>query len=479
MPGGSKGARSDRARSLRKAAMGLGAAAAIMGAVTSARADDGATAAEPARTGPPVSSFELSNGMRGVVIVDRRAPVVTHMVWYRVGAADEPFGKSGIAHFLEHLMFKGTDDIPPGEFSKIIAANGGQDNAFTSYDYTAYFQRIAKDRLEMVMRMEADRMTDLALDEEQVLTERKVVIEERNSRTDNDPRALFGEQFNAALYLNHPYGLPVIGWRREIESLSRQDALDFYQRFYGPENAILVVAGDVTPEAVETLAKQHYGAIPRAGLATYQRPVEPPQIAPRRIAMSDPKVRQPYVRRSYIAPSYVTAAPGEAEALALLAEILGGGQTSRLNKALVLDQKISIGAGASYWGVARDDTSFSVYGVKAPGASLEAVEAAIDAEIARMAEAGPTAEELERAKTVLISSSIYRQDSQSSMARMYGSALVVGLEIEDVHAWPDRIRAVSAEDVKRAAASLDLGASVTGTLTGVEAGVEAGDRPTQ
>ncbi|MEO1330808.1 MAG: pitrilysin family protein [Pseudomonadota bacterium] len=448
-------------RRLRATALGAAAALATSASLAMAEAGD-------ATSGPAVSDFELSNGMRGVVIVDRRAPVVTHMVWYRVGAADEPPGKSGIAHFLEHLMFKGTDDIPSGQFSKIVAENGGQDNAFTSLDYTAYFQRIAKDRLEMVMRMEADRMTDLALAEEDVRTERLVVLEERSSRTDTEPRALFGEQFNAALYLNHPYGVPVIGWRREIEALGRDDALDFYKRFYAPENAILVVAGDVSPDEVEALAKTHYGAIPRADPPQFERPQEPPQIAARRISMSDPKVRQPFMRRSYIAPSYVTAEPGRAEALAVLSDILGGGQTSRLNRALVLDQKISIGAGASYWGVARDDASFGVYGVPAPGVALEDVEAAIDAEIARMIEEGPTEEELERAKTVLVSAAIYRQDSQAGMARMYGSALIVGLTVEDVKQWPDRIQAVTAEDVKAAAAALDIRASVTGYLTGVE-----------
>ena len=450
------GARSTAA--LRSASLaGLGLAAGLTISATPAQAVD---------TGPEISTFELENGMRGVVIEDHRAPVVTHMVWYKVGAADEPPGRSGIAHFLEHLMFKGTDEIPPGEFSKIIAANGGQDNAFTSNDYTAYFQRIAKDRLDLVMKMEADRMRDLVLDEESVATERDVVIEERNSRTDNDPQSQFYEQFNAALYQNHPYGLPVIGWRREIEKLSREDALSFYQRFYGPENAILVVAGDVEPAEVEALAAAHYGEVEAAGLTPHERPQEPPHRAARRVEMVDEKVRQPFMTRGYLTPSYVTAEDGDAHALAVAAEILGGGVTARLSKELVLGQKIALNAGAYYRGVARDDTTFAFYVVPTEGVSLQEAEAAADAAMAALAAEGPTEAELERAKMVLISSSIYQQDSQSSMARMYGSALTVGLSIEDVREWPDMVRAVSADDVKRALSELlKIEASVTGYLS--------------
>ncbi|MBX2854226.1 MAG: insulinase family protein [Rhodobacteraceae bacterium] len=435
-----------------------------------------AAPAQAAETGPQISTFKLENGLQGVVIEDHRAPVVTHMVWYRVGAADEPPGRSGIAHFLEHLMFKGTDEIPPGEFSKIIAANGGQDNAFTSNDYTAYFQRIAKDRLDLVMKMEADRMRDLVLDEESVVTERAVVIEERNSRTDNDPQSQFYEQFNATLYKNHPYGLPVIGWRREIEKLSLDDAIDFYKRFYGPDNAILVVAGDVDPEEVEALATAHYGAVEAADIQAHERPQEPPHLAARRVVMVDEKVRQPFLTRGYLTPSYVTAESGDAHALAVASEILGGGTTARLSKELVLGQKIALNAGAYYRGVSRDDTTFAFYVVPADGVSLEDAEAAADAALASLVNDGPSEAELERAKMVLISSSIFQQDSQSSMARMYGSALTVGLDIEDVRVWPDKIRAVSAEDVKRVLGELlKIEASVTGYLSAPERGASKTD----
>ena len=431
----------------------------------------GLVAATPAAAvdGPKISTFTLENGLRAVVIEDRRAPVVTHMVWYAVGAADEPAGQSGIAHFLEHLMFKGTETLAPGEFSSIIAANGGQDNAFTSLDYTGYFQRIASDRLGLVMGLEADRMRNLRLDEENVRTERDVVIEERNSRTDNDPGSQFFEQFNAALYQNHPYGVPIVGWRHEIEELSREDALAFYEDFYGPENAILIVAGDVDAAGVEALAKEHYGPIERTGVSPRPRPQEPPHRAARRIEMVDEKVRQPFMTRGYLVPSYVTGEPRETTAMAVMSEILGGGVTSRLSKSLVLDQKIALSAGSYYRGLARDDTVFAFSATPADGVSLETVEAAADEAITQLAAEGPTEAELERAKMVIISSSIYRQDSQSSMARMYGAALVIGLDVEDVRRWPDDVRAVTADDVRAAAAALRLEASVTGYLKGVEA----------
>ncbi|MCE8469529.1 insulinase family protein, partial [Rhodovulum sulfidophilum] len=242
-----------------------------------------------------VTDFTLQNGMEVVVIEDHRAPVVVQMVWYKVGAADEPPGKSGIAHFLEHLMFKGTDAVGPGDFSKIVEENGGSDNAFTSWDYTAYFQRVAADRLDLMMQIEADRMTGLKLSEEDVATERNVILEERNQRTENDPGALFSEQRRAAQYLNHPYGIPIIGWRHEMEGLSRADALSYYRTYYAPNNAVLVVAGDVEPDAVRAMAEAHYGPLaPSETLPPRLRPQEPPQLAARHLTYDDPRVAQPY-----------------------------------------------------------------------------------------------------------------------------------------------------------------------------------------
>ena len=433
----------------------------------------------PVRAEPPVTTFELDNGMQVVVIEDHRAPVVTHMVWYRVGSADEPRGRSGIAHFLEHLMFKGTDEIPDGAFSKLVAAQGGEDNAFTSYDYTGYFQRIAADRLPIVMKMEADRMRDLAITPEHVKTEREVIIEERNTRTDNSPDALFSEQMNAAQYLNHAYGVPVIGWRNEMEQLSLQDALDWYQRYYAPDNAILVVAGDVTPDKVRELAETHYGPLDPSGNPPDARPQEPPQLAARRLEMTDARVGQDYVARSYLVPAYDPEDPGESAALDMLAAILGNGVASRLSQSLQIEQGIAIGTGAWYSPRSRDATTLSVYGVPAEGHTLDEVEAAIDAELAKIAETGPTEEELARAKRVAGASLVFAQDNQAALARLYGASLAMGFGVEDVQRWPEAIEAVTVEDVRQAAARHIVPEnSVTGRLmrTATPASMPAGEK---
>jgi zinc protease len=414
-----------------------------------------------------VTRFTLDNGMQVVVIPDRRAPVVTHMVWYNVGAADEPKGKSGIAHFLEHLMFKGTEKVAPGDFSKIVRKNGGEDNAFTSQDFTAYFQRIARDRLDLVMGLEADRMQNLKLTDEAVLPERDVVKEERRSRTENDPASLLGEQVDAALYLAHPYGKPIIGWMDEVAQLTREDALDFYRTHYTPKNAILIVAGDVTPEEVKTLAGKHYGPLKNTAEPPARvRTAEPEPIAARRVAMQDPKVATPSVQRAYLAPAYASGKASEAEALEVLAEVLGGSATSRLYRDLVVDQKLAAQAGASYNGDNRDAGEFMVYAAPVPGGSVEAAEAAIDATIARLLADGVTAEEVERAKNRLIATNVYALDSQFRLAYLFGAALTSGRTVDDVLEWEKRIEAVTPADVTAAArAVLHAPRSVTGVLT--------------
>ncbi|MEM9010020.1 MAG: pitrilysin family protein [Pseudomonadota bacterium] len=423
--------------------------------------------APAARADAEVTTFTLENGMDVVVIEDNRAPIVTHMVWYRVGAADEPPGKSGIAHYLEHLMFKGTDEIPEGAFSKIVAENGGTDNAFTSWDYTGYFQRIAADRLDIVMRMEADRMRDLVISEAVWQPERDVILEERNTRVENDPSAIFSEQQNAALFLNHPYSVPIIGWRHEIEELTREDALDFYARYYAPNNAILIVAGDVTPDGVRELAEIHYGVIsPNPDLPPRVRPQEPPQLSPRRITYSDPRVRQPYVIRTYLAPERDSGAQEEAAALTILARLLGAsGITSVFGQRLQVEEGIALSTGAYYRGLGLDDQSFGIYAVPVPGTSLEEAEARLDAAIAAFLEEGPDPEHLERIKTQLRAGEIFARDDQGRLARRYGVALTAGLTVEDVEAWPDILDAVTAEDVMKAAENVfDIRRSVTGWL---------------
>ena len=306
-------------------------------------------------------TFTLENGMQVVVIPNHRAPVVSHMVWYRAGAADEPPGKSGVAHFLEHLMFKGTEAVPDGEFAKTVARNGGQSNAFTSWDYTGYYQNVATERLELVMRLEADRMINLRLTEADALTERDVILEERRSRTDNNPGALLREQITATLYMNHPYGVPIIGWAHEAGALTRADALDWYRRYYAPNNAILVVAGDVTVEQIRPLAEAHYGVIPRRPVPPRARPVEPTHHAPRQVNLESPRVRQPSWTRNYLAPSYTRGASEHAYPLEVLTEILGGGTTSRLYRALVVDQGLAASAGVSYGPGSVDLSALAVY----------------------------------------------------------------------------------------------------------------------
>jgi len=416
-----------------------------------------------------VTDFTLSNGMQVVVIEDHRAPVVNHMVWYRVGSADDPRGKSGIAHFFEHLMFKATRNMDDGAFSKVVAANGGTDNAFTSFDYTGYYQRIAADRLGLVMAMEADRMRNLILSRETLETERAVILEERNQRTEVNPQALFMEQLDAALFLNSSYGVPPIGWRHEIEGLSLDDARDFYQRYYAPDNAIAVIAGDVTPAQVRDLAEQHFGPLAPSGRAPDARPQEPPQLAARRLVMHDSRVRQPYVMRVYLADSYDTADPTEAAALSLLNDILGGGITSRLAKALQLESKVAIDTGAFYSPMSRDATRFALYGVPTPGHDLAAVEAAIDAVLAEMIASGPTDEELARIKRLKRASLIYAQDDAFGTARQYGAVLAAGFSISDVQNWPEVLQSVTVEDIRSVAAKyLVIERSVTGCLMGAK-----------
>src|SRR6476619_7477672 len=275
-----------------------------------------AVAVDGARATPRVVEFTLGNGLQVLVIPDHRAPVVTQMIWYKVGAADEPPGSSGIAHFLEHLMFKGTESIPPGQFTKIVAKNGGEDNAFTNHDVTAYFQRVAKDRLPTGMALEADRMANLRLSKEDVATERDVILEERRSRVDNDPSSILQEQMMAALYTKHPYGIPIIGWAHEVAALDRDDALSFYKRFYAPNNALLVVAGDVEPDEVKGLAEETYGKLPaNPALNGRLRPKEPDHSTPVRVELADPRAGRLTMQRYYFAPSYAPGEPGEAEAL--------------------------------------------------------------------------------------------------------------------------------------------------------------------
>ena len=428
--------------------------------------------AETVRWDDKVSTFNLDNGMEVVVIEDHRAPVVVHMMWYRAGSADEKPGVSGVAHFLEHLLFKATDTMEAGEFSRTVAANGGSDNAFTSHDYTAYFQRVASDRLELMMKMEADRMVNLRLTEADILTEREVIIEERNQRTENDPGALFGEQANAALYMNHRYGVPIIGWRHEMETLELEDTLEYYEQFYAPNNTILIVAGDVTPEEVKELSERHYGPLAaNPDLEPRARPQEPLHNAERRILFEDPRVAQPYVRRSYIAPERDSEDQKTAAALMLGANLLGDGQTSFMSRKLQFEEKIAVFASAFYRATSLDDASFTTVVVPVEGVSLKNAEAAMDRVIAEFMEAPIDLDHLNRIKRAMRASEIYAKDNVQGLANRFGRALTSGLKVKDILAWPDVVEGITEDDIKTAMRDVfNKKSSVTGWLTsGAEA----------
>lgn len=423
--------------------------------------------ASPSSLTLPVDTARLANGLEIVVIPDRRAPVVTHMVWYKNGSADDPAGKSGIAHFLEHLMFKGTARWPAGEFSKIVAGFGGQENAFTSYDFTAYFQRVPKAHLKDMMGYEADRMRGLSFDEDVVAPERDVVLEERRMRVDADPGAQLTEEFMGALFLHHPYGLPVIGWEHEIESLDRDDAFAYYRRFYTPANAVLVVAGDTDIATVTKLAEDSYGAVGALPhVPQRQRPREPGMRASRRVSLADARVQQPSFRRGWVVPSYRSATGEEAFALDLAAAILGDGPTSRLYRSAVMEAGLAAHVQVYYWGSLMDAGLMQIAASPRPGTSLEALEAALDAALLRFLETGPTEAELMRARTRLVADTIYARDSQSGLAQMFGASLSVGETVADVLAWPAKLEAVSGAAVLEAARHyLQPARAVTALLT--------------
>ena len=396
-------------------------------------------------------SFVLNNGLTVVVVEDYRAPVVTHMVWYKVGSADEPTGASGIAHFLEHLMFKGTKRFKPGEASKIIAKNGGNENAFTSYDYTAFYQTVSPDKLSVVMDIESDRMQNLQLSDNDILAERDVVLEERRTRTDNSDAALFREQVNAAMYLTYPYRVPIIGWANEIKRLNKEMALTFYDRWYAPNNAILVVAGAVAGEDVKELAEIYYGVIPKKQLEQRRRVQEPPQIAARRLTMDSEQVGQASWSRRYRAPSYKYGKTHHTYALQVLNKIIGGGTTSRLYHSLVVENNLAVSAGSWYRAENIGPSIFGFYASPQDGISIEKLENGVDSVINSVVNGGVSQEEVDDAKTQLQRSAVFAKDSVTAPARTIGSALAMGRSIQDIESWPDKVSEVTRDDVIAAA----------------------------
>jgi len=409
-------------------------------------------------------SFTLKNGMQVIVVNNPRAPVVTQMVWYKVGAADEGPGETGIAHLLEHLMFKGTKAFPDGSFSKTLARNGGQENAFTSYDYTAYFQTVARDRLEMVMKMEADRMTGLVLEDKQIASEIKVVLEERRSRVDNNPSTILREQMSAALYLNYPYRRPVIGWHKEVAALKRDRIIRFYKRWYAPDNAILVVTGDITKQQLKPLAEKYYGVIPPSKNIRRDRPQEPQQKAERTVTIKDARVRQPSWQRVYLVPDNIVHDRTSSLSLEILSNIFGGGATSRLYKSMVIEQKLALSAGSFYGGDDVGPGKFGVYASPKPGVTMDQIQNAINLEITKIIDSiddGDVAQARERMQA----QAIYARDSASAAANVLGQALATGHSIDDVENWPEDLAKITASDVKQAARKIfKINRSVTGLL---------------
>jgi zinc protease len=412
-------------------------------------------------------TFTLDNGMQVILIENHRTPAVTHMVWYKVGAMDEPLAKSGLAHFLEHLMFKGTDSIAEGEFSKIIARHGGQDNAFTSWDFTAYYQKIAASQLPMVMAMEADRMQNLKLSEKAFRTEKQVILEERRSVVENNPSRLFGEQLNATLFLNHPYRLPIIGWTHEIEALGYHDVLEFYKRYYTPNNAILVVTGDVTEAQLRTLARETYGKIPSRPVTRAPQLAEPALATRRRVEMTSRKVQVPLWKLAFVAPGVSNAPESRVLALQVAAQVLGGSEASRLYRELVVEKQLATNIAVSYDSDRRGPAVFDVAVVPVDDtpATLDRIAETVTAALHRLTREPVSAAELSRAKANLQAAAVYANDSLMQPAMVMGQTAVIGQSLDSAEYWPERIGRVSAADIQQAAAALfDLNAAVTGLL---------------
>lgn len=439
-----------------------------------------ALAGSPAQAELKVSTFKLANGMQVVVIPDHRVPVVTHMVWYRAGAADDPWGTSGIAHFLEHLMFKSTGKIKSGEFSRIITQLGGRDNAATDHDTTSYYQRVAKEHLRRVMELEADRMVNLKLIEAEVRTERDVILEERRTNVDGNPLSIMSEQMSATLYQNHPYHRPALGWEHEMAKLSLKDAAAFYRRFYAPNNAILVVAGDVTPEEVRPLAEATYGRNKaNAAVGRAPRPQAAPNVAVRHVTVVDARAGEPLLLRNYATSGYASARPGEAESLELLSWIMGGDETGRLYRRFVAGDLASV-AGSNFDGnTYLEGGRLAVVAIPLPNVSTQKVEDELDSLIADIVANGVKPEELDRAKAALEAKRVFDLDNQTTLANLYGRAIALGRSVADIEALPARMQAITADDIMRAAQTyLKAERSVTGILTLPAAAEATSPKPT-
>jgi zinc protease len=393
----------------------------------------------------------LPNGLRVIVKEDRRAPTVAHLVWYRVGSMDEANGVTGIAHVLEHMMFKGTRTVAPGDFSRRVAAAGGRENAFTGRDYTVYFQQVERSRLELMMQLEADRMANLVVVPEEFAREIKVVQEERRLRTEDRARSLVYESLMAAAFTAHPYRRPVVGWMSDLESMTAADVRDWYARWYAPNNAFLVVVGDVSAESVFRLAETHYAGLPTRALPARKPQEEPVQTGVRRVVVKAP-AELPYVLMAYKAPVLRDVAQDrEPYALAVLAAVLDGNDSARLTRRLVRERRIANEASASYEAYARGPGVLLLDGVPAQGRTVAELEAALRAELAAIAAEGVTQPELERARIQFVASQVYKRDSIFAQALELGMLESAGLSFRDADRILERVRAVTADEVRAVA----------------------------
>lgn len=412
-----------------------------------------------------IESFFLKNGMEVIVIPNQRIPAVSHTVWYKVGAADDPYGKSGLAHYHEHVMFLGTEKYKSGEYNDIIADNGGEHNAFTGRDATAYFVNIAKEKLPLVMQMEADRMQGIKPSDEDINKEKQVIIEERRMRIENNPAALLSEQIDAALFRNHPYRIPTIGWQHEMKNLSKQDVLDFHKKWYHPNNAILIISGDISADEVKPMAEKYYGDIPQAPVEKRIWNEEPPQNVERKLTLRHPQVSQPTLSRVYAASSVAYGNNEDALPLFILEQILGGGKTGKLYTSLLSDKKLASAVSVNYNGFALGPAEFYIELVPEQNIPLDTLENALDVELALFLKNGISDEELNRAKTLLKAETIFARDGLSKMANIMGWIRIMGLEKEYFNDWSRLVDSVSKEAVLAAAKNLIKNeSSVTASL---------------
>lgn len=393
-------------------------------------------------------TFTLQNGLQVLVISNPRAPVVTQMLYYKVGSMDDPIGKSGLAHFLEHLMFKGTPQVPAGEFMEAITKIGGEQNAVTTFDYTYYYQKVSADHLELIIKLEADRMANLVLLPNIVENERKVILEERRLRTDNEPASILGEAVNKAFYWHHPYGRPPIGWEHEMKTLNQEDAKTFYKTWYAPNNAILIFAGDVTVEKVKPLIEKYYGKLPRREVPLRSHVQEPiHRNVSERLSLSSPLVDYLSWERHYPAPNFQVKNQVYPYALDVLSYILSNGATSIFYRNLVEGQKIVASINVNYSASNLGPAMFSISAQPSPSHTLEDVEVAIEKEIEMLIKNGISKEEVEKAKNRKLAGLAYLKDDVLSGAQEFGATLAIGRTINDIELWPERIKSVTVEDV--------------------------------